>query len=55
MVVRPIRPVEGVREFVGALSEYNEEDGSITIDLEEDLQMTFTLDETAYVKLYVEF
>lgn len=55
VVVRLIRPVEGVREFVGALSEYNEEDTSVTIDLEEDLQMTFTLDETAYVKLYVEF
>ncbi|MCI8650625.1 MAG: ribosome maturation factor RimP [Anaerotruncus sp.] len=54
VVVRLIRPVEGVREFVGELAEYHE-DGSISINLDEETQMTFTLGETAYVKLYIEF
>ena len=36
------------------LAEYHE-DGSISINLDEETQMTFTLGETAYVKLYIEF
>lgn len=55
VVVRLIRPVEGVREFVGELADFSGEDGSVTINLDEESQMTFTPEETAWVKLYVEF
>ncbi|MEM1484673.1 ribosome maturation factor RimP [Oscillospiraceae bacterium PP1C4] len=55
VVVKLIRPVEGVREFVGELSHYDDEDGSVTINLDEETQMTFTIDETAYVRLYIAF
>lgn len=54
--VRMIRPVEGIRDFTGALSGF--ENGSISILLgngEEEVEMTFTKKETAYIKLYVNF
>lgn len=52
VLVRLIRPVEGVREFVGELSGYDSADGTVTINLGEDSQMEFTMDETAFVRLY---
>jgi len=51
--VRLIRPVDGVREFVGELEGYA--DGEITIRLDDERVMTFTQKETAFVKLYVDF
>ncbi len=53
LTVRLIRPVEGVRDFVGVLTGYR--DGEITLLLEEDLEMTFHRSETAYVRQYFEF
>lgn len=53
VLVRLIRPVEGVREFIGTLESVDE--AGITIALDDEQQMTFTQDETAYVRLYVEF
>lgn len=55
VLVRLIRPVEGVRDFVGTLRARNPEDGSVTVTLEEDLEMTFTPEETAFVRLYEDF
>lgn len=55
VLVRLIRPVEGVRDFIGTLFAYNDVDGSVTVDLEDDIRMSFTVDETAYVRLYVDF
>ena len=54
VLVRLIRPVEGVRDFVGELAAYHE-DGTIDLALDEESEMSFTLDETAYVRLYEEF
>lgn len=54
ILVRLIRPVEGIRDFVGTLLAYDEEQG-VTIRLDDEIEMTFGLDETAYVRLYVEF
>lgn len=52
--VKLIRPVEGVREFLGTLGGYDAAADTVTIALEGDVEMTFTLAETAYVKLYAE-
>ena len=51
--VRLIRPVEGVRDFVGELTAY--EDGKITVLLEDDVEMTFDNSEAAFVRLYDDF
>ena len=51
--VRLIRPVEGVRDFVGTLTGY--QDGEITLLLDDDLEMTFRKSEAAYVRQYFEF
>lgn len=53
VLVRLIRPVEGVRDFVGRLEGLDGQRGAL-LTLDEDLQMTFTLEETAYVRLYEE-
>ncbi|MDD2955130.1 MAG: ribosome maturation factor RimP [Oscillospiraceae bacterium] len=50
--VRLIRPVEGVRDFIGELSAH--EDGKITVLLDEESEMVFNLDEAAYVRLHEE-
>ena len=50
--VRLIRPIEGERDFVGQLVSY--EDGDITLLLDDDLEMTVGMDETAFVRLYEE-
>ena len=52
VLVRLIRPVDGVREFVGELIGYDGLSGIITIELDEDMEMDFMLDETAFVRLY---
>ena len=51
--VRLIRPVEGERDFVGALSSY--ENGVVAVLLDDELEMTFSPGETAFVRLYEEF
>ena len=58
-VVRLIRPVEGEREFMGTLSAYDE-DGTVTLldgdeGDEEQLEMVFSPQEIAYVRVYEEF
>ena len=53
VLVRLIRPVEGEREFVGTLAAYNE-DGSVSLLLDEESEMVFTPEETAFVRLYEE-
>lgn len=47
--VRLIRPVEGIRDFAGRLTSY--ENGVVTILLDEDLEMSFEKNETAFVRL----
>ena len=54
MLVRLIRPVEGERDFIGTLSAYHE-DGTISVELDGDVEMAFTLAETAFVRLCEEF
>ena len=59
VVVRLIRPVEGEREFMGTLSAYDE-DGTVTLldgdeGDEEQLEMVFSPQEIAYVRVYEEF
>lgn len=59
VVVRLIRPVEGEREFVGTLWAYNE-DGTVTLRAgeeqeDEQLEMVFSPEEIAYVRVYEEF
>lgn len=51
--MRLIRPVEGERDFVGALSSY--ENGVVAVLLDDELEMTFSPGETAFVRLYEEF
>lgn len=47
--VRFIRPIEGVRDFTGVLQSF--QDGRVTLLLEDDIEMEFGLDETAYVRV----
>jgi len=51
--VRFIRPVENERDFVGELLSF--ENGSCSIKLDDDLEMSFSLNETSFVKLYYDF
>lgn len=51
--IRLIRPVEGQRDFIGALTGY--ENDEITILLDDSLEMQIALAETAYVKLYDDY
>ncbi len=53
ITVRLIRAVEGVRDFVGELTDYN--DGDITIKLDDELSMTFKLNETSFVRVVDNF
>ncbi|MCI9456060.1 MAG: ribosome maturation factor RimP [Oscillospiraceae bacterium] len=48
--VRLIRPVEGVRDFIGTL-EGADGEGNISILMDEDIEMTFHLKEAAFVRL----
>lgn len=51
--VRLIRPVDGTREFVGALAGYREEE--ITLLLPGEVEMTFHPSEAASVRLYNDY
>lgn len=51
--VNLIRPVEGEKKFVGTLEK--KEGETVTILLEEDLEMEFLLKEAAWIRKYVEF
>lgn len=46
--LRTIRPIDGVRDFSGKLTAYN--DGLITVELKEGETKEFTVKETAFVK-----
>lgn len=53
ILVRFIRPVEGKRDYIGTLVE---KDGpNITVELDDELEMTFELKETSYVQVYFDF
>ena len=51
--VRLIRPVEGVRDFVGKLTDYK--DGVLTMMIDDDVEMELKKSEAAYIRLYFEF
>ncbi|MDR2932667.1 MAG: ribosome maturation factor RimP, partial [Oscillospiraceae bacterium] len=53
VTVRLIRPVEGVRDFVGVLSRVEGE--TVTILLDDEIEMTFAKKESAYIRLYADF
>ena len=50
--VRLIRPVEGERDFIGTLTNF--ENDAVTLLLDEDLEMTVQMNETSFVRLYEE-
>lgn len=52
VLVKLYRPRDGRKEYVGTLKNY--EDGTLTIATQEE-EMVFTSEETALVRLYVEF
>ena len=52
--VRFIRPVEGVRDFSGELVSADE-NGNVTILIDVDVEMTFHMSETAFVRLRDDF
>ena len=52
--MRFIRPVEGVRDFSGELVSADE-NGNVTILIDEDVEMTFHMSETAFVRLQDDF
>lgn len=52
VLVKLYRPKEGRKEYVGKLSAY--ENGTVTITVNEE-EVVFTPEETALVRLYVEF
>lgn len=53
--VRLIRPVEGIRDFTGKLIKKDGDNIHILIDTEDEIEMVFTLKETAYVRLFADF
>ena len=60
LLVRLIRPVEGVRDFIGTLTDYR--DGTLTLLLDEKTVLFDTVDaqvmergETAFIRLYNDF
>lgn len=53
LLVRLIRPVEGVRDFIGTLSAYT--DGVLTLLLDEETEMNVERGETAFIRLYNDF
>lgn len=53
VAVRLIRPVEGVRDFVGRLM--GKSGDEITILLDEDVEMVIKKAEAAYIRLYIDF
>lgn len=53
LTVRLIRPVEGVRDFAGVLTDYS--DGVLTLELDEENEMSLNRSEAAYIRLFFEF
>ena len=53
LLVRLIRPVEGVRDFVGVLTDY--QGGTLTLLLDEETEMNVERSETAFIRLYNDF
>lgn len=53
--LRLIRPVEGVRDFQGVLTGFDPVSDQVTLLLDEDTEMTFGLNEAAYVRLNDDF
>ena len=53
VTVRLIRPVDGVRDFVGVLTGY--ENGEVTMLLEDDVEMAFRRPEASFIRLYYDF
>ena len=53
LLVRLIRPVEGVRDFVGTLTAYA--DGVLTLLLDEETEINVEPGETAFIRLYNDF
>lgn len=49
VMIRLIRAVDGVRDFIGTMTAY--EDKKITVKLKDDTEMTFEKKDTSYVKL----
>ena len=50
LLVRLIRPVEGVRDFIGTLTDYR--DGTLTLLLDEKTEMNVERGESAFIRLY---
>lgn len=53
LLVRLIRPVEGVRDFIGTLTDYR--DGTLTLLLDEKTEMNVERGETAFIRMYNDF
>lgn len=53
LLVRLISPVEGVRDFIGTLTDYR--DGTLTLLLDEKTEMNVERGETAFIRLYNDF
>ena len=53
LLVRLIRPVEGVRDFIGTLTDYR--DDTLTLLLDEKTEMNVERGETAFIRLYNDF
>lgn len=53
LLVRLIRPVEGVRDFIGTLTDYR--DSTLTLLLDEKTEMNVERGETAFIRLYNDF
>lgn len=53
LLVRLIRPVEGMRDFIGTLTDYR--DGTLTLLLDEKTEMNVERGETAFIRLYNDF
>ena len=53
LLVRLIRPVQGVRDFIGTLTDYR--DGTLTLLLDEKTEMNVERGETAFIRLYNDF
>lgn len=58
VTVRLIRPVDGVRDFVGTLAAKEGDEIRLLLDSEDDaesVEMVFAKGEAAYIKLYADF
>ena len=53
LLERLIPPVEGVRDFIGTLTDYR--DGTLTLLLDEKTEMNVERGETAFIRLYNDF